>query len=89
MRKIILLVGAVAIGAVAVPALADRPPTEDERAAIIEKLRTEGFVSWEEIELDDDGPYWDVDDARTADGKRYDLKLHPETLEILERDLED
>ena len=43
----------------------------------------------EEVELDDDGPYWEVDDARMADGKRYDLKLRPGTYEIVKRELED
>lgn len=85
------LIAALAIGLTAgTPALAqDRAPTASERAAIESVLSEAGFVSWEEIELDDDGPYWEVDDARTADGLRYDLKLTPETLEIVERDLED
>lgn len=89
MRKILLLTGAVGLGAIAVPALADRAPTEKELAEISTKLKAEGFVSWEEVELDDDGPYWEIDDARTGDGKRYDLKLRPGTLEIFDRDLED
>ncbi|MEW4448074.1 PepSY domain-containing protein [Qipengyuania sp. JC766] len=86
------LASAMAIGTMvlAAPAIAqDRPPTAEERAAIEMALKDAGFVSWEEIELDDDGPYWDIDDARTADGLRYDLKLAPDTLEIIERDLED
>lgn len=89
MRKLFLLAGAVSLGAFAMPALADRMPTSQELSDIEKKLKAEGFVSWEEIELDDDGPYWEIDDARTADGKRYDLKLRPGTLEIFERDLED
>lgn len=81
---------AIAAAALSVPALAhDRPPTDKERAAIEKALKAAGYVSWEEIELDDDGPYWDVDDARTADGKRFDLKLRPGTLEIFHRDPED
>ncbi|WP_374405603.1 PepSY domain-containing protein [Pelagerythrobacter sp.] len=88
--KLLAIPGAALMLAVAAPALAnDRPPTETERAALTEALKAAGFVSWEEIELDDDGPYWDVDDARTADGKRYDLKLAPETLKIISRELED
>lgn len=39
-----------------------------------------GFVSWDEIEWDDG--YWEVDDARRADGSQYDLKLHPKTLAV-------
>ena len=89
MRKLGIIVGALAMGMAATPALADdRPPTAEERAAIEQILTAEGFVGWDEIEFDDDG-YWEVDDARTSDGLQYDLKLAPETYEIIERDLED
>lgn len=68
---------------------ADRDPTPEERAAIEKVLRDNGFVSWEEIELDDDRPrrqpYWDVDDARDARGQAFDLKIQPGTLKILRR----
>lgn len=73
----------------ATPALADRAPTATETAAIEKAVRAAGFASWEEVELDDDGPYWEVDDARMPDGKRYDLKLRPGTYEIVKRELED
>lgn len=81
----------IAAFAIAAPALADRPPTADERAAIEDVLRANGFTSWEEIELDDDGPYWEVDDARTAnrrDGK-FDLKIDPQTMKIIKRERDD
>ena len=73
-------------GAVAAPAWADddRPPTTQERAAIEQVLRKEGFVRWDEIELDDG--VWEVDDARTAEGREYDLKLRPGSLEIIHRE---
>lgn len=72
------------------PALAkDRPPTPQERTAIEAALKAAGYVSWEEIEFDDDRParqpVWDIDDARTADGKAFDLKLEPGSLKILRR----
>lgn len=70
----------------ATAALADRPPTESERAAVEQALRTAGFVSWEEIELDDDGPRWEIDDARAGDGRRYDVKIHPKTLRIVRQE---
>ena len=67
----------------------DRPPTTQERAAIETVLRAAGFVSWEEIEYDDDSPrrpaVWDIDDARTADGKAFDVKLQPGSLKELRR----
>src|SRR3546814_1838813 len=65
----------LAASMIAVPAYADRGPTQDEAKAIAAKLTAEGFKSWEEIELDNDGPYWEIDDARAMDGKKYDLKL--------------
>lgn len=61
----------------------DRLPNESERAAIKLVLRGNGFVHWEEIELDDG--QWEVDDARLRDGSTYDLKLAPETLRIVRR----
>ena len=84
-----LLVAAAALTFSAAAVAADRPPTAEENAKLAEVLRAAGFVSWEEVELDDDGPYGDVDDARTEDGRRYDLKLDPDTLAIIDRDLED
>lgn len=88
MRKTMMgLSFAVGVGLVASPALADRPPTAKERAAIEQKLRAQGFVSWEEIEFDDGK--WEVDDARTRAGVEYDLKLDPRTLKIVKRDRDD
>ncbi len=68
------------------PAFADRAPTPEERTAIEAKLRAEGFTRWESIELEDDEPVWEVDDAVGSDGREYDLKLAVGTLEILKRD---
>ncbi len=89
----ILLVAATIGGSalIAAPALADRPPNAKERAAIETVLKANGFVSWEEIELDDDGPHWEVDDARTAnksDGK-FDVKIDPATMKIVKRERDD
>jgi uncharacterized membrane protein YkoI len=70
--------------AAASPGLADRAPTADERAKIEQMLRSEGFTSWDEIELDDDG--WEVDDAKGSDGREYELKLDRNTLRIIKRD---
>ncbi len=68
------------------PAFADRDPTPEERTAIEAKLRAEGFTKWEDIELEDDGSVWEVDDAVGPDGREYDLELRAGTLEILKRD---
>lgn len=85
--KISLLAAApVALLVTASPALADRLPTDAERTAVERTLRGAGFVSWEEIELDDDGPRWDVDDARASDGRRYDVKIDPKSLRIVRQE---
>ena len=90
MRPVVFAAAVSALTLIALPASAkDRPPTAQEKAAIEKVLRAQGFVSWEEIELDDDRParppVWDVDDARAKDGKAFDLKLEPGTLKVLRR----
>jgi hypothetical protein len=72
--------GAVLLSA---PARADRAPDSAERGAIERLLRSHGYVSWEEVELDDDGPRWEVDDARAQDGRRFDIKIDPRTMRIV------
>jgi len=69
--------------AFASPALADdeRAPTADELTAIEAVLRDAGYVSWDEIELDDG--VWEVDDARKADGTEHDLDIDPTSLAIV------
>ncbi|QAY78245.1 PepSY domain-containing protein [Sphingosinicella sp. BN140058] len=83
---------AATIGIVPVTASAagtpDRAPTEAERAAIVRVLQANGFVAWDDIELDD-GRRWEVDDARLANGETYDLKLAPDTLRITRRSRDD
>jgi len=65
------------------PALADdRAPTAEERSAIEASLKAAGYVSWEEIELDDG--LWEVDDARKAGGgEDWDVKLDPATYAVV------
>jgi hypothetical protein len=66
--------------------LADRAPTPQERSRIETMLRNEGFTRWGKIELDDEDDAWEVDNAHASDGHRYDLRLHPDTLEIITRE---
>lgn len=82
---------AVASVFAATPALADRGPSAQERSAVERVLRANGFTSWEEIELDDDGPVWEIDDARTADraAGKFDLKIDPRTMKIIKRERDD
>jgi hypothetical protein len=70
-------------------ALADRPPTPEERSRIEAVLRDEGFTDWGAIALDDDDDVWEVDDAYASDGHRYGLRLHPGTLAIIAREPDD
>ena len=81
-----LLALSAAFALLASPALADRAPNAEERAAIEAKLKAEGFTKWEDIELEDDESVWEVDDAVGADGREYDLELRFGTLEIVDRD---
>lgn len=70
-----MLVVSTALASLAVtPALADRKPTLEVRSRIETKLKELGYTSWDEIEFDDERNAWEVDDARTADGRDYDLK---------------
>lgn len=88
MKKILSMLAPAVLAPVllASPALADRAPTPEERAAIEAKLQAEGFTRWESIELEDDESVWEVDDAVGADGREYDLELRFGTLEIVKRD---
>jgi uncharacterized membrane protein YkoI len=64
-------------------AQADRLPDAQERAAIEQVLLDAGYTRWDEIELDDNGSVWDVDDAIGPDGREYDVDLDADTLEIV------
>lgn len=68
------VMGAAALaGAFSSDARADRNPTAQEWAEVVTALRDAGYTTWSEIEFDDG--QWEVDEARAADGKRYELKL--------------
>jgi Peptidase propeptide and YPEB domain len=79
---LVVAVGTLAPGQV----LADRAPSPEERSRIETMLRNEGFTAWGTIALDDDDDIWEIDDAHDSDGNRYDLPLHPDTLEIITRE---
>jgi hypothetical protein len=85
-RQVVL--GLVLAAGALVPgqALADRTPTPQERSRIETMLRNEGFTRWGKIELNEDDDVWEIDQARASDGHRYDLRLHPDTLEIMTRE---
>ena len=58
----------------ALPALADRQVTEDERARLVAAVQAEG-CNGGKFEMDEDDQQFEVDDAVCADGKKYDLKF--------------
>jgi len=76
--------GALVLASLSTPALADRKPSPDELTKIVAVLAAAGYEKWDEIQLDKDGPFWEVDDARRRDGKRHDLKLSPNDYGIIE-----
>ena len=78
------------IAAIAAPALAKRdprPPSPEHRAHIEQSLRAQGYVRWSGIRMDDDGP--EVDSAWDAQGRRFELKLHPRTFKVIRTERED
>lgn len=89
MRSITMLRWLLALAfltVIAVPTMADRKPTAEERTRIESVLREQGFTRWDEIEFDDDDEAWEVDDAVGADGRQYDLKLDAKNLSIIKRE---
>lgn len=83
MRPIPSLLGLALALSLAPAAHADTPLSPDQKAKVEAKLKQEGFTKWSEIELDDG--VIEVDDAYDAAGKKFDLKLDPNTLAIVKR----
>ena len=70
--RLILAIAILTISAL--PALADRQVTGDERAKLVAAVQAEG-CSGGKFEMDEDDQQFEVDDAVCADGKKYDLKF--------------
>ncbi len=68
----IFVVGTIIAIFTGTPALADRDPTPEERIQVEAALQYLGFTSYDDIDFDEDG-YWEIEDARDADGQEYDL----------------
>lgn len=83
MRRFLMTFAIVATTATA--ALADRPVTEAEREKIVAALAAEGCTG-SDMEFDD-GKF-EVDDARCADGKEYDIDLD-QSFKIIKKELDD
>lgn len=54
-------------------AFAANDPSGEERAIIAEALLEQGYVSWGEVKFEDG--IWEVEDARTVENRKVDLKL--------------
>lgn len=85
----LLAFASLALGALSFAANAadDRPPNDEERAAIEKVLKAEGFSAWKEIEYDD--RRWEIDDATHSDGKVYDVFLNGKTMAVEWKTLDD
>lgn len=70
-----ILVAALAVLPITAPRADDDQPSPEERVRIEAALRSLGFVRWGEIERENHGRAWEIDDARNAEGRQYDLKL--------------
>ena len=64
----------------------DRPVTDEERGKLTAVMQTEGCSGgW--MEYDDDG-YYEVDDAKCADGREYDLRFD-NAFKLIAKDADD
>lgn len=64
---------------------ADRAVTAEERTRLVAALQVEGCTGGK-MEFDDDK--FEVDDARCADGKEYDLEFD-RSFKLIKKDLDD
>ncbi|WP_018632166.1 PepSY domain-containing protein [Neomegalonema perideroedes] len=88
LRLPVLFAAALGVAAPAflsAPAAAQRFPDGAERDKIEGRLRELAFVSWRDIVLKADGSEWTVDDAYMDDGTKYDLRLEPRHLSLIEQ----
>jgi uncharacterized membrane protein YkoI len=82
MRRILFLAALVLAPVAAAEA---RDPTPEMRARIEAALREQGYIAWDDIDVERGGRI-EVDDARGPDGKEYDLELDPQTLRVIKRE---
>ena len=77
MRTLLISVALLAI--VAMPAKADRPVTDAERAKLTDAVAAEGCTGGK-MEWDEDDRGFEVEDAVCNDGRKYELKFDAEFL---------
>ncbi|MGQ4273285.1 PepSY domain-containing protein [Terrihabitans sp. B22-R8] len=77
MTKAMIRGTALALALAAAPAAYALPfsdkPSGPEKAMLAEALLEQGYVQWDKVKLKDG--LWEVDEARTIDGHKVDLKL--------------
>ena len=73
MRTLLVTIGLLAI--VTIPAKAERPVTEAERARLVTAVTAQG-CSGGKMEWDERDSEFEVDDVRCTDGRKYDLKFN-------------
>jgi hypothetical protein len=89
MQKVLLTLGLSAAAAASFAGFAaadDRPATPAERAEIGAILNAAGYGSWKKIDYDRDDRKFEVDNARHADGRVYDVDIRDGR--IIKRDLD-
>ncbi|WP_310351386.1 PepSY domain-containing protein [Methylobacterium sp. BE186] len=67
-------------------AMADEKLSPDQQTKVEAMLKQQGFTKWKKIEMENG--MIEVDDAIDANGKEFDLKLDPTSLEIKKREAE-
>lgn len=89
MKPMVLALAASGLLGFAAGVQAGQHPDAQQRAALEVALTQAGYVSWGEIELEHG--HWEVDDARKVAGapQTYDLKLDPDTLQLVAEQLDD
>lgn len=83
MRRLLPVLAFAALASTA--ARADRPVTDAERAKLVAALQAEGCTG-AEMEFDDG--MFEVDDARCADGKKYDFEFDA-SFNLTKKELDD
>ena len=75
----ILLISVALLAIVTMPAKADRPVTDAERAKLIVAVVAQGCTGGK-MEWDEDDRGFEVEDAVCNDGRKYELKFDAEFL---------
>lgn len=83
MRRVLFALTAMSL--LTSPAWADRPVTDEERARLTALLKAEGCTGGE-MEFDD-GKF-EVDDARCADGRKWDFEFDS-AFKLIKKDQDD